>query len=689
MLSVIIGGDASALDKMLKGAESSVGSFAKRISAIAGGVGLEKAIEGAASALVSTIQKGLADAQELSKMSESTGFSIEQMSRLKYAADIAGVSTDQLKASLQTLSGGISDLAAGAVTSASDALRAMGIAAKNSDGSIKSSGQVLSEVADKFATYRDGANKAKLAQDLFGAGGEGMISLLNKGSAGLAELGDEASRYGLVLDNQTKQAVLSFNTSLAKMDAIKNGLVTTIVAKLAPALSSIASAMLAVREKSNLVSTVADLIGEKMKYLAAAGLTVVTVFDRVTGSFSDLFKAAGFLIKGDFNGAWDTLASSANKTVDSAKALKTAIDGLFDPLKTGAAETGKEIAEKVEAPLAGVRDTARDALSLFLDTQAKRTAGTLAEANTVGLASDAQARLKVEYEAAAIAQAKGITLTEEYRQRIQAAGEAAANAARALAGANLTQQSLMPWQQRNQLLRQYVDLLNAGNISMETFSVASMKVQFPNFSAAAIQAMDLQMQLDQLSTCLVNGVASAFAQVVTGQKSASEAFQQFALQFITMIVEMIAKALIFKAVMMLIGFSDGGPVGSGTGFSLTSTGGLYDAGGYTGPGGKYEPAGIVHKGEVVFSQADVARWGGVANVETLRRAAMPTFADGGAPGISSLPGTSVPQVPYGGPPQVVELRGLDRRSFLTRDMLADLIESLNGMHRNGYKLKLA
>ena len=50
-------------------------------------------------------------------------------------------------------------------------------------------------------------------------------------------------------------------------------------------------------------------------------------------------------------------------------------------------------------------------------------------------------------------------------------------------------------------------------------------------------------------------------------------------------------------------------------------------GGYTGAGGKYDPAGIVHKGEVVFSQADVARWGGVGNVEALRTGK--GFADGG------------------------------------------------------------
>ncbi|OAL78979.1 hypothetical protein AY606_06005 [Acinetobacter sp. SFB] len=41
-------------------------------------------------------------------------------------------------------------------------------------------------------------------------------------------------------------------------------------------------------------------------------------------------------------------------------------------------------------------------------------------------------------------------------------------------------------------------------------------------------------------------------------------------------------------------------------------------GGYTGDGGKYEYAGPAHKGEVVFSQEDIKRWGGVANVEAIR-----------------------------------------------------------------------
>jgi hypothetical protein len=76
-------------------------------------------------------------------------------------------------------------------------------------------------------------------------------------------------------------------------------------------------------------------------------------------------------------------------------------------------------------------------------------------------------------------------------------------------------------------------------------------------------------------------------------------------------------------------------------------------GGYTGPGGKYEPAGVVHKGEVVWSQEDVARWGGVGAVEAMRRG-MSGYADGGPVAVA---------------PITMPMRGRDQ----TEDMLRELI----------------
>lgn len=45
----------------------------------------------------------------------------------------------------------------------------------------------------------------------------------------------------------------------------------------------------------------------------------------------------------------------------------------------------------------------------------------------------------------------------------------------------------------------------------------------------------------------------------------------------------------------------------------------FSGGGFTGYGGKYDLAGTVHKGEVVWSQDDIKRWGGPANVDAMRQ----------------------------------------------------------------------
>ena len=59
----------------------------------------------------------------------------------------------------------------------------------------------------------------------------------------------------------------------------------------------------------------------------------------------------------------------------------------------------------------------------------------------------------------------------------------------------------------------------------------------------------------------------------------------------------------------------------------------FATGGYTGTGGVNEVAGIVHKGEVVWSQSDIAKAGGVDTVEAMRKGFMPYAQDIPAPAV--------------------------------------------------------
>lgn len=140
---------------------------------------------------------------------------------------------------------------------------------------------------------------------------------------------------------------------------------------------------------------------------------------------------------------------------------------------------------------------------------------------------------------------------------------------------------------------------------------------------------------------LFNNMSSSFSNslmsFVNGTATAKEAFRSFANSVIQEMLRIAAQQLAMKAMGGLFsmfgglgsgiaGLSAAGDLGSGWVAGATGLG--WSSGGYTGPGGKNQPAGIVHKGEVVWSQEDVARAGGVGAVESMRRG-LGGYADGG------------------------------------------------------------
>ncbi|QHB18281.1 phage tail tape measure protein [Mannheimia pernigra] len=104
-------------------------------------------------------------------------------------------------------------------------------------------------------------------------------------------------------------------------------------------------------------------------------------------------------------------------------------------------------------------------------------------------------------------------------------------------------------------------------------------------------------------------------------------FRSFAQSVLNDISKMLIKMALFNAIkqgMSFMGFSDGGLVG-----------GSFAIGGYTGDGGKYTPAGIVHKGEYVITKEATSRLG----LDYLN------YLNYGKRGFASGGGVAVPRVP--------------------------------------------
>lgn len=216
-----------------------ISSFAKTAA------GSLAALYGASSAagFIKT-QIDLADAT--GKMAQKVGLSVEELSKLQYAAKLADVDAGQLQGGLVRLSKGMIE-AANNTGTARNAFAAMGISIKNTDGTLKSSGQVLDEVANKFAGYEDSATKTALAVQLFGRAGADLIPLLNAGASGIKEAGDELERFGAVISTNAAKNAELFNDNITRLTTVGSALGQSIANDILPYLNRLTSEFLVAR----------------------------------------------------------------------------------------------------------------------------------------------------------------------------------------------------------------------------------------------------------------------------------------------------------------------------------------------------------------------------------------------------------------------------------------------------------
>jgi len=157
-------------------------------------------------------------------------------------------------------------------------------------------------------------------------------------------------------------------------------------------------------------------------------------------------------------------------------------------------------------------------------------------------------------------------------------------------------------------------------------TIAQVSAEYGKQAAALEIVREKHQRLEQVASDVYETFKSGFADAITGAKSFSDALSDV-LKRLSNVAANYAFDLLFK------------PPGSGPGGLIGKLFG-FDEGGYTGPGGKNVPAGVVHKGEVVWSQKDVARAGGVAAVEAMRKGQR-GYAEGGP----VLPAYNAPSIP--------------------------------------------
>lgn len=162
-------------------------------------------------------------------------------------------------------------------------------------------------------------------------------------------------------------------------------------------------------------------------------------------------------------------------------------------------------------------------------------------------------------------------------------------------------------------------------------------------------ATNVYSAMENAAAGAMNGMSDMLTDLTTTGKASFKSFGVSILKTIAQITNQLLVAYAVQKAMGWVTSSIDGPQGGGIGSPSfvgpvqAWNGGYipeYDGGGYTGPGGKFEPKGIVHGGEFVFTKESTARLG-VGNLYRLMRGYASGGYVGNATSGSLQPGVSV------------------------------------------------
>jgi hypothetical protein len=424
-LEIELVANAARLISGMKDAQTQVAGSMKSIE---GGVGkLQDAFKGlAALAGVASfglwIKSAIDAGDEAFNLSQKLGVSVKELGGLQLAFKLAGVEGDAMEKGLVKLSVQIS--------SNGKALQSLGVDARGANGTLRSTTDVLKDVADRFAGMDDGARKTAIAVQLFGKSGAAMIPLLNEGSAGLREMDEMARKLGLTMSDETARSSDQLNDTLDLLKMAVQGVARQAVAEVLPSLTNMAAGLLKASTEGDTLKTAAQLLATVLKTLftavmgVAEGLNTLAIGASATwraflaatdGEFSkaaDIIKQAGTDIASGWSKTSEIVQKAWSNTADTSMVQGARVIGIARQMGEAQTEQGKAADAATKA--AAKQAEEYDKLTASLD---KQLVTVTAEIGARGKLNEAQ---KLEIDIRARLNDGTLKLTEAQRAEVEA-----------------------------------------------------------------------------------------------------------------------------------------------------------------------------------------------------------------------------------------------------------------------------
>ena len=128
-------------------------------------------------------------------------------------------------------------------------LQKLGIETQTAEGKSRDFNDVLLDIADKFKSMPDGAEKTALALELFGRSGKNMLGFLNRGSKGIEDLMKKADELGITIGQDNVDAVLKYVEAQKKLKDAQQQVTIAIGSEALPMWQKLADMQVLLVEK--------------------------------------------------------------------------------------------------------------------------------------------------------------------------------------------------------------------------------------------------------------------------------------------------------------------------------------------------------------------------------------------------------------------------------------------------------
>lgn len=208
---------ANQSGKSLDTVKSSAKDLGKMLGTTAAGF---SAIVGALYAM--TASAGAA-ADDINTLSKQYGLSTEEIQKFKYATDLIDVSLETYVASIARNIRSMTAYQNGTEATV-QAYDSLGVAVTDSNGKLRDSQTVYNEVISALGKIEDETERDSIAMTILGRNAQQLNPLILGGADALAELGEQAENLGLILPQESLDALNAFNDKVDTLKANMNGL---------------------------------------------------------------------------------------------------------------------------------------------------------------------------------------------------------------------------------------------------------------------------------------------------------------------------------------------------------------------------------------------------------------------------------------------------------------------------------